>query len=829
MRSLFALLAALLLSLTASAVDFPPSPRVLLAVNPITNKVYALNESAGTVTVLDAANATTKTITVGSRPQFVVVNPLTNRIYVNNGGEATITVIDGGTDTNLTPTPLAVGSQGPMAINAETNVIYIVRMSSVATDEVTFLNGSDNTWYTIATESFQPTALSIDPSSNTLYVAHYGTGDVRLISGAWDPSNVHPTTFSIPAWSHPFAIAATVGNKAFVITEDSRGPIGIIDRNTRTADWPLPTPGHAQGPKAIAFNPVTNKAYAVFSGEVIVIDGMNANAYTYIPVDTGTAAAGVAINHITNKIYVAGNSGTLAIIDGFTNAVSTVTVPAGAESIAVNPVTNEAIVHGPSPTFVDGAASSGEGSLILTQITPLPGNTSGPNPTFTMSATNSMNSLPIRGIFYQLDSREGAWAPGLPGSGGSYTASFSGLPSGSHTLNAFAVTSEVASIATGPEAAPLVGLIASYAFTVSGSSNATVSIASSTNPSSVGQAVTFTASVTGSGATPTGTVTFRDGATALCSNVALASGAASCTTSALASGAHTINASYSGDSNYPSASASLTQTVNKLASTVTVGSTPNPSTAGQSVTISASVAGGSGTPTGTVTFLDGTSTLCSAVTLASGSATCATNTLAVGSHTITASYSGSATYAAGSATLTQAVNKINPTVTGSASPNPADAGVAVMLTAILSGGAGAPTGTVDFLDGSTAIADCSARPVSGDRATCTVSNLAAGSHSLTARYSGNATYNGMTSAAFSLTITCSNCPPAPPIQSSPSGTISTQAPVYTWAASAGATGYWLLVQNLNGVAVNMAVTPSQAGCPAGGTCSFNPNAMLPNG
>jgi DNA-binding beta-propeller fold protein YncE len=161
---------------------------------------------------------------VGSRPQFIVVNPLTNRIYVNNGGEASLTVIDGATDTNLTPTPLQIGSQGPMAINNETNILYVVRMSSVATDEVTFVNASSNTWYSIATESFQPTALTINPNTNTLYVAHYGTGDVRVISGEFNNTVLHPTTFSIGAWSKPFAIAAnSMTNKIYVITEDSRG------------------------------------------------------------------------------------------------------------------------------------------------------------------------------------------------------------------------------------------------------------------------------------------------------------------------------------------------------------------------------------------------------------------------------------------------------------------------------------------------------------------------------------------------------------------------------------------------------------------------------
>ncbi|MEO7015750.1 MAG: Ig-like domain repeat protein [Leifsonia sp.] len=74
-------------------------------------------------------------------------------------------------------------------------------------------------------------------------------------------------------------------------------------------------------------------------------------------------------------------------------------------------------------------------------------------------------------------------------------------------------------------------------------------LASSLNPAAVGKIVTFTATVTDSGATPSGTVTFSDGTTVICANVALVSSHASCATSTLAGtiAAHAINASYSGN------------------------------------------------------------------------------------------------------------------------------------------------------------------------------------------------------------------------------------------------------------------------------------------
>ncbi|MEI6675393.1 MAG: Ig-like domain repeat protein [Verrucomicrobiota bacterium] len=74
----------------------------------------------------------------------------------------------------------------------------------------------------------------------------------------------------------------------------------------------------------------------------------------------------------------------------------------------------------------------------------------------------------------------------------------------------------------------------------------TTTVTSSLNPSSVGQAVTFTATVACSAGTPTGTVTFKDGAATLGSGTLNGSGAATFSTSALTSGAHSITVVYAG-------------------------------------------------------------------------------------------------------------------------------------------------------------------------------------------------------------------------------------------------------------------------------------------
>ena len=94
------------------------------------------------------------------------------------------------------------------------------------------------------------------------------------------------------------------------------------------------------------------------------------------------------------------------------------------------------------------------------------------------------------------------------------------------------------------------------------SSETTTAIASSQNPSTVGQSVTFTVTVTGQyGGIPTGTITFTDNGAAL-GTTALSGGTVTLTTSSLSQGKHTIKASYGGDSNFKPISKTLPQTVN---------------------------------------------------------------------------------------------------------------------------------------------------------------------------------------------------------------------------------------------------------------------------
>ena len=148
-----------------------------------------------------------------------------------------------------------------------------------------------------------------------------------------------------------------------------------------------------------------------------------------------------------------------------------------------------------------------------------------------------------------------------------------------------------------------------------------------------------------------------------------------------------------------------------------------------------------GTPIGTVIFLDGTTVLGSAPLDAAGQATIPVS-LGVGTHALTASFSGTSGFAdSTSAAAAVTVNRAATTVALGSSVNPAVTGQAVTFTATVAAvapGAGTPTGTVTFKDGNVVLGTVAVG--TGGTATFTTSFAAAGGHAITAVYSGDSNF-----------------------------------------------------------------------------------------
>ena len=189
-----------------------------------------------------------------------------------------------------------------------------------------------------------------------------------------------------------------------------------------------------------------------------------------------------------------------------------------------------------------------------------------------------------------------------------------------------------------------------------------------------------------------------------------------------------------------------------VATTVAVSSSANPSLLGQPVTFTVTVTPTSGAfdNGGMVQFaVDGT-TYGAPVALSSGVATIIDAALGVGTHTITAAYSGDAAFSGSSNLLTggQAVcQSLATTTVVTTSLNPSPFGQSVTFTAAVTSASGQfdNGGSVQFaVDGATY--GSSAPLNSAGRATITASNLTAGTHTITAAYNGDANFTGSSGA-----------------------------------------------------------------------------------
>jgi hypothetical protein len=185
-----------------------------------------------------------------------------------------------------------------------------------------------------------------------------------------------------------------------------------------------------------------------------------------------------------------------------------------------------------------------------------------------------------------------------------------------------------------------------------------------------------------------------------------------------------------------------------VASTTTLSAATTMPASGANDAITIKVASASSsitaTPTGTLTIAVDGAGLNSSLALASGSATYTFSSTLIGSHAITATYSGDSTYSSSTGTLTLTVGTTalaTTTALTAATATPASGAsdsIAIKVASASSSSTTTPTGTLTIaVDGATVT---SSLALSAGAAAYTFSSTSAGSHTVTATYSGDSTY-----------------------------------------------------------------------------------------
>ncbi|MDO9069805.1 MAG: T9SS type A sorting domain-containing protein, partial [Deltaproteobacteria bacterium] len=327
-------------------------PPALVALNPVTNKVYTAYYNSGasdSLAVIDGSDFDTTITIAKSGTQFAAVNPVTGDAFFSNSNSDNVTVIKANGDT-LT---IAVGDDPRMiAVNPLTNKAFVCNTGSKS---VSVINGASYTVERTITVDTLPTIVAVNPLTNYIYVNSFfaSANRVKVIDGKdWD-------TTSVQVGSKPFSIAVNPATNRIYVGNDVSNNVTVIDGAHNT---PIATVSSIARPYKIDVNPVTNKIYVAklqTSGQVAVIDGAT-NTSTNVTV--GNWPSGVAVNRANNKVYVTNyNDSTVTEIDGATNGTSTIKVGVHPEWIAADPVTGKVFVSnsdGSSLSIIDCASHS---------------------------------------------------------------------------------------------------------------------------------------------------------------------------------------------------------------------------------------------------------------------------------------------------------------------------------------------------------------------------------------------------------------------------------------------------------------------------------------
>ncbi len=257
-----------------------------------------------------------RTVNVGDQPKGVAVLPDINRYLVANSGSNTVSKLEG--DRSWQHSTFGSEGVGPsnIAVDADHCVAYVVNTGSNSVAK--FDNVCGSTSHLVGNlalgEGKRPNGIAVLTTTNTIYVANTQASSVSVIDGA---------TFTfvrdIAVGPVPGQIAVNPRtNKVYVTSPgyqpDNDGTVAVIDGNTqsvvKTIDFSGGDALTSPQPYGVAVNPVTNKVYVgCFGGKLVVIDGATNNPLGAFAPPTPSSLSHVGVNPGSNNVFVASAAG----------------------------------------------------------------------------------------------------------------------------------------------------------------------------------------------------------------------------------------------------------------------------------------------------------------------------------------------------------------------------------------------------------------------------------------------------------------------------------------------------------------------------------------
>lgn len=335
-RTLLAAACAGLLSAPAPAQRIEPAQTALInpraiAVNPVTHRMYAVDEPAGRVNLFDGVTGASKSIPVGKAPDALAIDPVTNRIYVVNSGSDTVSVIDGATET-VAATVRA--GRMPYAIQIDPP-LHKVFVTNTYSGFVTEIDETSN--QTTSLPLGAKDAIAIDTKLHRVYLLGYE--DPALTVFDEGSQTTHRASASV---MHLWGLSVDEPRGIVYATEAQDKGLFAVHESSGTRA----TVSTGAMPCAASVDPRNGMVYVLnyADNSVTVIDGVAGKVVATIPV--GDRPEAIAVDAAKDLIYVANtHSDNVTVIDGRSRKVIA-TLPGGRNpyAIAIDPVSGDVYV-----------------------------------------------------------------------------------------------------------------------------------------------------------------------------------------------------------------------------------------------------------------------------------------------------------------------------------------------------------------------------------------------------------------------------------------------------------------------------------------------------
>ncbi|HEY1647227.1 MAG TPA: pectinesterase family protein [Terracidiphilus sp.] len=626
---------------------------------------------------------------------------------------------------NLVVAGLTVDSAGNVYVS-DSNSKQLLRYAAASVTQ-----GASATGTTLATLA-APGAVAVDGRGFT-YVADTSAGTVTQISPA-GAATALPFTFAKPA-----GLAVDSLNNLYVSDSAAQTVYQISPITGAEATLAL---GTLVAPTGLAIDP---------QGNLLIADP-GAPAIYRFNLESGVRST-VATTAVAPSAVLTDAAGNLLLAD----TASILAVPASSNSAAFTIAS-----LAPSALAIDSAGNlytgSAGGVLKLTRTQGSVQFANSSAPPASVNLLESGNQVYTATSIGQTDTSDYALTPTASTdcaitSAGTGTLAVGGVCTltATYTPTTFLTTTDTATF-NGNLANAALSTPSAVQLTLTGPATRPASMITlgAVSPASpvYGRSITVSATVTGTSIAPTGTVVFTvDGSNY---SATVANGMTSAIVSGLNAGTHTLSAAYTSSNGYAASStAPANFTVAQAASAITISANPNPALQGKTDVLTAAVTG-VGALTGNVVFTSGATTLCTTPINASGVAACSFVPSASGTLAITAQYQGDLNHLGSSANLP--LNVYDTSITLQFSSTQLVYPGATNVTVCVAGATKAtPTGTIKIYDGTTLLTTLSLQ--GGGCAYWYISpGLSAGTHTITAVYSGDKNNPAGTSAPTVLTV-----------------------------------------------------------------------------